>query len=214
MIIGQQRSAPVQSLDRLRGVSLQAAEAYGWQNPEPVHQDFFQIACNSASQFCTRLNISYNVMTDDTERVHGVLLNNAYVDGSTAANLQGSRHRDVTVDNNFLKQTHTTALQLTNVVGLTARRNKVIRSRVIAGSSKNDVALVVGAWGSLDAQNCDDVTVQNNVSRKYKGPWKDLWVWSGNVESNDEAVLPAGWVEIRPERVTSGRRAGRYGNPG
>ena len=151
---------------------------------------------------------------DDTERVHGVLLNNAYVGGSTAANLQGSRHKDVVVDNNFLKVTHTTALQLTNVVGLTARRNKVVRNRVIAGSTKNDVAIVVGAWGSADAQNCDDITVQNNVSRKYKGPWKDSWVWTGNVESNDEAVLPPGWVEIRPELVKSGRRAGRYGNPG
>ena len=52
--------------------------------------------------------------------------------------------------------------------------------------------------GPPDAQNCDDVTVQNNVSRKYKGPWKDSWVWTGNVESNDEAVLPAGWVESGP----------------
>ena len=197
-----------------RGVSLQAAQAYGWKNDEPVHQDFFQIACNSASQFCTRLNITYNVINDDSERVHGLLLNNAYVGGSTAANLQGSRHRNVTVENNFLKVTHTTALQLTNVVGLTARRNKVIRSKVVAGSTKNDVAIIVGAWGSLDAQNCDDITVQNNVSRKYKGPWKDSWVWTGNLETNDEAVLPPGWVEIRPELVKSGRKAGRYGNPG
>ena len=150
-------------------------------------------------------------MYDDSVRVHGVLLNNAYVGGSTEAALQGSRHRDVVVENNLLQQTHTTALQLTNVVGLVARRNKVIRSLTVADSNKNDVAIVIGAWGSLEAQNCDNVTVRDNVSRKYKGPWKDSWVWTGNVESNDESTMPSGWVEIRPERVSSGRRAGRYG---
>ena len=195
-----------------RGVSLKAARAYGWTNTEPVHQDFFQIASSSASQFCDGLNISCNVMNDDTGRVHGVLLNNEYVAGSTAASLQSSRHRNVVIENNFLNQTHTTALLLTNVVGLTARRNKVMRSLVIDGSNTNDVAIAIGAWTSQDAQNCDDVTVQNNVSRKYKGPWKDSWVWSGNVTSNVDTVLPAGWIEIRPELVTSGRKAGRYGN--
>ena len=87
----------------------------------------------------------------------------------------------------------------------------MIRSRTVAGSNKNDVAIVIGAWGSLEAQNCDNVTVRDNVSRKYKGPWKDSWVWTGNVESNDKSTMPPGWVEIRPERVSSGRRAGRYG---
>ncbi len=78
------------------------------------------------------------------------------------------------VENNFLRQTHTTALHLTNVVGLVARRNKVIRSLTVADSNKNDVAIVIGAWGSLEAQNCDNVAVRDNVSRKYKGPWKEL----------------------------------------
>jgi hypothetical protein len=92
-----------------------------------------------------------------------------------------------------------------------ASRTASCRRASRSPAAKNDVAIVIGAWGSLEAQNCDNVTVRDNVSRKYKGPWKDSWVWTGNVESNDEITMPPGWVEIRPERVSSGRRAGRYG---
>jgi hypothetical protein len=195
-----------------RGVSLKAAQAYGWKNSEPVHQDFFQIACNAPGQNVVGLTISNNVMYDDTVRVHGVLLNNAYVSGDPAARAS-SRHRDVVVENNFLKQTHTTALQLTNVVGLVARRNKVIRSRTVEGSRKNDVAIVFASWGNAEtAGNMEDVAVQDNVSRKYVNLNANAaWRQSGNVTTNDEDVLPAGWVEIRPELANSGPRAGRYG---
>ncbi len=201
--------------DNSRGISLAAAHAYGWSSSTvPPHQDFFQIACNSATQYVTRLTIRDNVMYDNTERVHGVLLNNAYVGGSTAAKLQNSRHRDVVVDNNFFDQTHTTGIQLTNTVGLTARHNKVMRQRVIAGSSKNDVAFVVGSWGRADAQNMANVRIQDNVSRKFKGPWNAAWIWTGNRTSNAADVFPPGWVEMRPGVAPArARKAGRYGTP-
>lgn len=193
-----------------RGVSLQAARAYGWSRPEPVHQDFFQIACNSPGQNVDGLTISNNVMHDDTGRVHGVLLNNRYV---AQGGDPSSRHRNVTVEDNFLKQTHTTGLQLTNVVGLVCRRNKVMRSRVIPGSRKNDVAIVFGSWGREGStRNMEDVIVEDNVSRKYVGRDSNpSWRVSGNITSNLEAVLPPGWVEIRPGLAGAGRRAGRYG---
>ena len=198
-----------------RGVSLQAAQAYGWDNAEPVHQDFFQIACNAASQYCDGLTISNNVMYDNTFRVHGVLLNNAYVGGSEAANVQGSRHRNVTIENNILFVTHTSAINMTNVYNLTCRRNKVVRS-MTGNTGPNDVAMLVGKWGDpTSANNMANVTIANNVCRKYVGiaPHQDEadWTVSGNVESNAETVMPTGWVEIRPELVTTGRKAGRYG---
>lgn len=73
------------------------------------HQDFFQIARNSASQDSQNgvgLTISNNVLYPDGVRVHGVLLNNRYVPQGGA---QSSRHRDVAVENNFPKQMHATA---------------------------------------------------------------------------------------------------------
>ncbi|MEO8549817.1 MAG: right-handed parallel beta-helix repeat-containing protein [Kofleriaceae bacterium] len=198
-----------------RGISLEAAHAYGWKDANiPPHQDFFQIACNSASQYVTRLTIRSNVMYDDTVRVHGVLLNNAYVGDSTSARLEASRHRDVVVDNNFFDQTHTTGIQLTNVVGLTARHNKVMRSREVAGSNKNDVAFIAGGWGASTGKNMANIRVQDNVSRKFKGPWQDAWIWTGNETSNNIGDLPPGWVEMRPGVATAGhRKAGRYGQP-
>lgn len=201
-----------------RGVSLPASRAFGWSNPEPVHQDFFQIACNNPGQYVDGLVISDNEMYDNTGRVHGILLNNKLVSDNPGAYAGSHRHRNVTIDNNFFSMTHTTGIQMTNVINLKARRNKIHRITNL-NNGKSDTAMVFGSWGAADTVangRMDNVTVTDNVSRKFKGhDINSSWTVSGNVVTNDIGVLPSTWIEMRKDVAAPGTsRTGAYGEAG
>lgn len=198
-----------------RGVPIDVAKKFGWGNSEPPHQDFGQVACNSSGQWMDGLKFSYNTIDDDTIRVHGLLVNNSYVVNNPGA--LGSRHKNVTVRNNDMRVTHTTAIQVTNTVGCTIDSNKVVRTREDPNSTKNDVAIIVGGWKVADAESMEDVTVTQNVCRKYKpyAEGTEGWTWTDNLTTNDPAIVPADWQPIREDEVNVGDKfAGRYGAEG